>query len=80
MFRTNYTAIQELTHASHPSVPFFVATLLGLAFIFLPAMFRRTNKFPVKGRVNSPLKRVPDQDIVGVGDWGKSGTRRSNGN
>jgi hypothetical protein len=51
MFRTNYTAIQQLTHASHPSIPFFVATLLGLFLIFLPAMFRRTNKFPVKGRV-----------------------------
>ena len=55
MLRTNYTAIQQLFNAPHPSVPFFVASLVGLLIIFLPAMFRRTNKFPVKGRVSDPL-------------------------
>jgi hypothetical protein len=53
--RTNYPAIQQLFQASHPSIPFFVAAFLGLIIIFLPAMFRRTNKFPVKGRVREPV-------------------------
>jgi hypothetical protein len=58
MFRSNYPAIQELFHSPHPSIPFFVASFIGLLFILLPAMFRRTNKFPVKGRVIPlPLNR-----------------------
>ena len=53
MFRSTYPAIRELFHAPHPAIPFFVASFLGLLLILLPAMlFRRTNKFPVKGRVN----------------------------
>ena len=47
----NYPALQELFNASHPSIPFFVAALVGLLLILLPAMLRRENKFPVKGRV-----------------------------
>ena len=60
MFRTTYPAIRELFHAPHPAIPFFAASLFGLLLILLPAMLlRRTNKFPVKGRVAflDPLNR-----------------------
>ena len=49
----NYPAIQELFSASHPSIPFFVASVIGLVLILLPVMLRRENKFPVQGRVLS---------------------------
>ena len=56
MLRTQYPAIQQFFNASHPSIPFFVASLIGLIIILLPGMFRRRNHLPVKGRVNLPLK------------------------
>jgi hypothetical protein len=59
MLRTNYTSIQQLFHASHPSIPFFIAAFLGLLIIFILPMFRRTNKFPVKGRVIVPPASCP---------------------
>ena len=54
MFRSTYPAIQEFFHARHPSIPFFIASFLGLLFVLLPAMFRRRNHLPVKGRVRNP--------------------------
>jgi hypothetical protein len=55
MLRTEYPAIQQFFNARHPSIPFFVASFIGLLFILLPAMLRRTNRFPVKGRVRHTL-------------------------
>ena len=81
MLRTNYPAIQQLFHASHPSIPFFVAALLGLFLILLPPMLRRTNKFPVKGRVNfSPWTMINLGGTVDSYYRRKSRFRRSSGN
>jgi hypothetical protein len=52
--RNNYPAIQQFFNASHPAIPFFIASAFGLFLLALPMLFRRTNKFPVKGRVSDP--------------------------